>query len=189
MGGNPNHHNHHYVRKNYPFAKVKFSIPPFQGSYDAEAYLDWEITVEQKFSSHLVPEQHRDRQGTSEFKDFAPIWWNELPTLGLQPHTWDGLKTAMRQRFLPPSYQNDLCKKLQCLDQGDMSVQDYYAELQKGMIRAGVHEETEDKICCFYGGMQTKIQDIVDYKEYNTVNHLFQLAMLAEKEVQGRQPT
>jgi hypothetical protein len=27
-----------------------------------------------------------------------------------------------------------------------MSVQDYYAELQKGMIRAGVHEETEDKI-------------------------------------------
>jgi hypothetical protein len=33
-----------------------------------------------------------------------------------------------------------------------MSVQDYYAELQKGMIRAGVHEETEDKIYRFYGG-------------------------------------
>jgi hypothetical protein len=34
---------------------------------------------------------------------------------------------------------------------GDMSVQDYYAELQKGMIRVGVHEVTEDKICHFYG--------------------------------------
>jgi hypothetical protein len=66
-----------------------------------------------------------------------------------------------------------------------MSVQNYYAELQKGMIRAGVHDETEDKICHFYGGLQTEIQDIVDYKEYNTVNHLFQLAMLAEKELQG----
>jgi hypothetical protein len=33
-----------------------------------------------------------------------------------------------------------------------MFVQDYYAELQKGMIRKGVHEETEDKICDFYGG-------------------------------------
>jgi hypothetical protein len=66
-----------------------------------------------------------------------------------------------------------------------MSVQDYYAELQKGMIRAGVHEETEDKICCFYGGLRIEIQDIVDYKEYNSVNHLFQLAMLAEKELQG----
>jgi hypothetical protein len=27
---------------------------------------------------------------------------------------------------------------------GDMSVQDYYAELQKDMIRGRVHEETED---------------------------------------------
>jgi hypothetical protein len=36
-----------------------------------------------------------------------------------------------------------------------MSVPDYYAELQKGMIRAGVHEETEDKICQFYGGVMS----------------------------------
>jgi hypothetical protein len=122
MGGNQNHHNQHYVRNDDPFAKVKFSIPPFNGLYDAEAYLDWEMTVEQKFSSQLVPEQHRVRQATSEFKDFALIWWNELATLGLQPHTWDGLKTAMRQRFVPPSYQCDLRKKLQCLDQVDMSV-------------------------------------------------------------------
>jgi hypothetical protein len=38
-----------------------------------------------------------------------------------------------------------------------MSIQDYYAELRKGMIRAGVHEETEDKICHFYSGLRTKI--------------------------------
>jgi hypothetical protein len=38
-----------------------------------------------------------------------------------------------------------------------MSVQNYYAELQKDMIRARVHEETEDKICRFYGGLQTEI--------------------------------
>jgi hypothetical protein len=70
-----------------------------------------------------------------------------LSSLRLQPDTWDRLKTAMPKRFVPPAYQRDLCKKLQRLDQGDMFVQDYYAELQKGTIRAGVHEETEDKIC------------------------------------------
>jgi hypothetical protein len=31
------------------------------------------MTIEQKFSSYLVPEQHRVRQSTSEFKDFALI--------------------------------------------------------------------------------------------------------------------
>jgi hypothetical protein len=46
MRGNQNHHNQHYVRNYDPFAKVKFSIPPFNDSYDAEACLDWEMTVE-----------------------------------------------------------------------------------------------------------------------------------------------
>jgi hypothetical protein len=44
-------------------------------------------------------------------------------------------------------------KKLHHLDQGDMHVQDYYGELQKGMIHARVHEETKDKICHFYAGL------------------------------------
>jgi hypothetical protein len=56
------------------------------------------------------------------------------------------------------------------------------------MICAGVHEEMMDKICHFYSRLRTEIQDIVDYKEYNIVNRLFHLAMLAEKELQGCQP-
>jgi hypothetical protein len=51
------------------------------------------------------------------------------------------------------------------------------------MIRAGVHEEMEDKFFCLYSGLRTEIQDIVDYKEYNTINRLFQLAMLTEKDL------
>jgi hypothetical protein len=79
------------------------------------------------------------------------------------------------------AYQYDLRKKLQCLDQGDMSIQDYYVELQKGMVRVVVHEETEDKICHFYSGLHTKIQDIIDYKECNIVNRLFRLACWPKK--------
>jgi hypothetical protein len=51
------------------------------------------------------------------------------------------------------------------------------------MICASVHEEMEDKICCFYSGLCIEIQDIVDYKEYNIINRLFQLAMLTKKEL------
>jgi hypothetical protein len=31
--------------------------------------------------------------------------------------------------------------------------------------------------------LRTEIQYIIDYKKYSTINHLFQLAMLAEKEL------
>jgi hypothetical protein len=109
MGGHPHRGpNQQHARDNDdPFAKVKFTIPPFYGLYDAEGYLDWEMTVDNKFSSHLVSEQHRVRQATSEFTDFAIIWWNELSSLHLQPDTWDRLKATMHVRFVSPAYQCD----------------------------------------------------------------------------------
>jgi hypothetical protein len=185
MGDNQRGNNTHVPDD--PYAKIKFTIPPFSGRYDAEAYLDWEMTVEQKFASHLVPEHHQVRQATSEFKDFAIIWWTGLVGDGREPTTWDELKDAMRDRFVPPSYHRELRKKLMRLDQGDKSVQDYYGELQKGLQRCKIVQGAEDAICRFYSGLRRDIQDILDYKDFDTVDKLFQFTMLAEKEVQGRQ--
>jgi hypothetical protein len=113
MGGHPHRgsNQQHTHGNDDPFATVKFTIPPFYGLYDVKDYLDWEMTVDNKFSSHVVLEQHRVRQATSEFKGFTIIWWNELSSLRLQPDTWDTIKAAMRERFVPPAYQRDLCKK------------------------------------------------------------------------------
>jgi hypothetical protein len=116
MGGNSRCRPHAPEQDNDPYAKIKFSILPFSGSYDAETYLDWEMMVEQKFSSHLVPERYRVRQATSEFKDFAIIWWNELVNACNAPQTWTALKEEMHARFVPPSYRHDLHKKLQRFD-------------------------------------------------------------------------
>jgi hypothetical protein len=113
MGGN-GRHRHNPELDHDPFVKIKFSIPPFIGSYDAEAYLDWEMTVEQKFNSHLVPDQHRVRQATSEFRDFAIIWWNELVNTRAAPQTWNALKEEMRARFVPPSYRRCWGLVLKC---------------------------------------------------------------------------
>jgi hypothetical protein len=40
MGGNGRRRHHNPEPDHDPFAKIKFSIPLFMGSYDAEAYLD-----------------------------------------------------------------------------------------------------------------------------------------------------
>jgi hypothetical protein len=89
--------------------------------YDVEGYLDWEMTVEQNFSGHLVPEQHRVRQATSEFKNFTIIWWNSLAGGNIHV-TWPQLKEAMCDRFVPLSYHRELHKKLQRLEQGDINL-------------------------------------------------------------------
>jgi hypothetical protein len=48
-----------------------------------------------------------------------------------------------------------------------------------------IEVDSENKVCRFYGGLQCEIQDIIYYKDFNTTNQLFQLAMLVEKELQG----
>jgi hypothetical protein len=46
MGG---HRRREVPNNNDAFSKIKFKIPPFDGKYDPDAYITWEIVVDQKF--------------------------------------------------------------------------------------------------------------------------------------------
>lgn len=170
------------------FSKIKFKIPSFNGKYDPAAYLDWELEVEQKFSCHDIPANSQVKAAISEFTDFALIWWREykqkLPINSVI--TWTQLKTAMRHRFVPSYYARDLLNKMQRFQQGSQSVEDYYQELQKGMLRCGLVESDDAAMARFRGGLNREIQDILDYKDYFDITTLFEYACKAEREVQGR---
>ena len=83
-------------------------------------------------------------------------------------------------------YARDMLNKLQRLRQGTNSVEEYFQELQIGMLRCGLVENDDAVMARFLGGLNQEIQDVLDYKEYNNITHLFHLACKAEREVQGR---
>jgi hypothetical protein len=58
------YHNHQGMRG-------KLTIPFYSRFYNGEKYFDWEMAIEQEFNSHLVPDKHRVKYATREFKDFA----------------------------------------------------------------------------------------------------------------------
>jgi hypothetical protein len=121
---------------------------------------------------------------TSEFTDFAYVWWSEYHHKNPNnTPTWDALKQIMRARFVPSYYAHDLLHKLQQLRQGSKSVEEYYQELQMGMLRCGLEENEDGSMARFMCGLNQEIQDILGYNEYNFVNHLFHLACKAEREV------
>jgi hypothetical protein len=91
----------------------------------------------------------------------------------------------MWARFVPSYYAHDLLHKLQQLRQGSKYVEEYYQELQMGMLRCGLEENEDGSMARFMGGLNREILDILAYKEYNYVNHLFHLACKAERKVQG----
>jgi hypothetical protein len=125
MGG---FHRREVHNNDHAFSKIKFNIPPFDGTYDPDAYITWEITVDQNFACHDFPQNARVRAATSEFTDFASIWWIEHGKKNTddKPQTWDALKWVMQARFVPSYYARDMLHKLQQLRQGTKSVEQYY---------------------------------------------------------------
>jgi hypothetical protein len=89
----------------------------------------------------------------------------------------------MRARFVPSYHARDLLHKLQQLKQGTKYIEEYYQELQMGMLRCGLEENEDAAMARFMGGLNREIQDILAYKEYNSVTRLFHLACNAEREV------
>jgi hypothetical protein len=71
------------------------------------------------------------------------------------------------------------------LRQGAKSVEEYYQELQMDMLCCNLEEEEESAMARFLGGLNHEIQDILAYKDYTNITHLFHLACKAEREVQG----
>jgi hypothetical protein len=113
------------VRYDEHVAKLKLNIPPFEGRYNPDAYLTWELEVEQHFACLRYPEHLRVSAATCVCTYFASIWLSEHCRVNHAniPATWFGIKHAMHTHFVPPHYQHDLLKKFTHLEQGKNSVQ------------------------------------------------------------------
>jgi hypothetical protein len=124
-----------------------------------DEYIAWEIIIDQKFACHDFPENACVRAATSEFTDFASIWWIEHGKKNTDdmPQTWDALKRVMRVRFVPSYYACDLLHKLQQLRQGTKSVEEYYQELHMGMLRCNLVEGKEPALARFLRGLNQEI--------------------------------
>jgi hypothetical protein len=100
------------------------------------------------------------------------------------PQAWIALKQVMRARFVPSYYARDLINKLQQLKHGARSVEEYYQELQIGMLCCNLEEREDDATARFFAGLNREIQDILEYKDYANITHLFHFVCKAERGVQ-----
>ncbi|KAL4352757.1 hypothetical protein GQ457_06G012380 [Hibiscus cannabinus] len=58
--------------------KPKFTVSPFQGKYDPDAYFDWEDKVNFMFEYYGCPKEDQVPILALEFTDYAAIWWSQL---------------------------------------------------------------------------------------------------------------
>jgi len=116
-------------RKESP-KEVRVDLPYFHGKENVEAYLDWEMKVEQLFACHKVSEERKVPLATLSFQGNATYWWTTLEQerhLHKDPpiEYWNYLKGALRCRHIPSYYNRELMDKLQRLQQKTMIVEEY----------------------------------------------------------------
>jgi hypothetical protein len=113
------------------------------------------------------------------FSDFASVWWVEYGKKHPNDitQTWIALKRVMQARFVPSYYACDLINKLQQLKQGARSVEEYYQELQIGMLHCNLEEREDAAMARFFTGLIREIQDILEYKDYANITRLFHFAV------------
>ena len=123
---------HQEPKPQVPFVKV----PSFSGDSDPTLYLEWEAKCEQIFTAYKVEEDQKLNIASLEFIDYAMRWWHSIVMdIGYNKRplvvSWDDLKECMRFRFVPPHFRKDLMLKLQWFQQGTLSVDAYFKELER----------------------------------------------------------
>ena len=92
----------------------------------------------------------------------------------------------MRQRYVPPNYNRDLRKRLQKLRQGSKTVDEYFRELECLLHRADIHEDDDDLMIRFTGGLNNYILDKLDFQQYSTLEEAYHLAITIEDQIKRR---
>lgn len=173
------------------FNNIKMKIPQFQGKSDPEAYLEWEKKVDLIFDCNNYSENKKIKLAAIEFTEYAIVWWDQLVTnrrrYGERPiSTWDEMKAVMRKRFVPSHYFRDLYCKLQTLNQGTKSVEDYYKEMEIAMIRANVEEDREATMARFLSGLNRDIANVVELQYCVELEDMVHTAMKVERQLKKR---
>ncbi|KAG7572494.1 Integrase catalytic core [Arabidopsis suecica] len=173
------------------FGGVKLRIPPFHGKNDPDAYLEWEKKIELLFNCKHYTEINRVRVAATEFHDYALSWWDQIVTSrrrnGEYPvETWTEMKTIMRKRFVPSHYHRELHQRLRRLTQGHRSVEEYYQDMEKLMLRADISEDREATMSRFLGGLNRDIQDRLETQHYVELEEMLHKAILFEQQLKRK---
>ena len=134
---------HHREQRHHQEALPYFQtvkVPSFSGDSDPNVYLDWEAKCEQIFKAYEVHEDQKVKIASLEFIDYAMnLWHSIVMDIGYNKRppvdSWNDLKDRMRLRFVPPHFRKDLMLKLQWFQQGTLSVDTYFKELETLLLK------------------------------------------------------
>jgi len=94
-----------------------------------------------------------------------------------------GDESLNERRFVPNNYYRDLYLKLQGLNQGYKTVDEYHKEMEIAMIRANVVEDREATMARFLNGLNRDIANVVELQHYMELEDMVHMATKVERQL------
>ncbi|KAL3503374.1 hypothetical protein ACH5RR_037823 [Cinchona calisaya] len=166
----------------------KIEIPDFEGKHDVDEFIDWLNTIERFFELKDVPDNQKVKIAAIKLKKHASIWWEHLKKQRVRDGkgrivSWDKMKKALKKKFLPENYRQDVFLKCHSFKQNNLSVVDYTAEFEDLMLRCDIYEPEEQTIARYLGGLRIEICNVVQLQPYWTFHDVCKLALKVEKQL------
>ena len=77
------------------------SFPPTYDGVGADAYLEWEIAIDNIFATRCMCPRRKVKNAASVLRHSALVWWDSLSSSD-KPQTWIDMKLLMRETFVNP---------------------------------------------------------------------------------------
>jgi len=143
------------------------------------------------FVYHNYSEAKKVKLVVIEFTNYALIWWDQNVIIrrrsGERPiASWEEMKVLMRRQFVPNHYYRDLYMKLQGLNQGSRSVDEYFKEMEIAMIRANVIEVREATMARFLNEPNRDIANVVELQCCVELEDMVHMATKVERQIKRR---
>ncbi|KAK0592440.1 hypothetical protein LWI29_019234 [Acer saccharum] len=142
----------------------EIELPEFYGRLHPEEFLDWLSAIEKYFDYKETPEGQRVKIVTLRLRGYASVWWDKIQEMRLRKgkpkiHSWDKMKSRLKEKFLPVDFAQTSFSQFNNLRQESKSVQDYTEEFYKLMARNVTQEIEEQLVARYVGGLRISIRD------------------------------
>ena len=103
--------------------RMKLDLPCFNGSLNIEEFLDWPAEVERFFDYTKIPKEKQAKLVAYKLKGVASAWWEQVQQTRNRSakspvRTWVKMKKLLKNRFLPPDFEQVLYQQFQSCRQG-----------------------------------------------------------------------
>jgi hypothetical protein len=102
---------------------------------------------------------------------------------------WVEMKVLMMRWFVANHYYRDLYLKLQSLNQGSTSVDEYYKEIEITMIWGNVTEDSEAMMARFLNRLNKEIANVVELQHYIELEDKVHMVTKVERQIKRRGST